>query len=297
MILQQKYVIKTYLELCRLKLSSFSALSAVTGFMLAAPGLTAKMLHMSAGVYLLACGSSALNQFQERQTDALMQRTKHRPIPSGRIKPLNALFFSFGLLLTGSAELALTDNPYGLLLGLFAVILYNCVYTYLKRRTAFASVPCAVIGALPPAIGWTEGGGQFADPRLWAACFLFYTWQITHFWLLFLSNGSDYEKAGFPSVTSLFADRQLERIVFIWILATASMCLMTPLYGLVKLNAVSILLIAVTLWLIGNGVKLLRRTGRDLSYGSAFNRLNAYILFIMFLFSADKLCSFLFIRE
>jgi protoheme IX farnesyltransferase len=279
---------KPYLELCKINLSLFSAFSAATGFVLARSVLTTEIIGTAAGVFLLACGSCALNQYQERRTDALMDRTKKRPVPSGRIKPVYALRSSLLLLIAGLSILILSDSLPVILLGVCAVLLYNGVYTYLKRKTAFASVPCAVIGALPPAMGWFAGGGGFQDPKILAVCFLFYIWQITHFWLLFLSHGDDYKQAGLPSLTDLFSQKQLVRIVFIWILATAVTCLLTTLYGLMTSRIADLLLILVTVWLLWNGVKLIRETGNKFTYHFAFNRMNIYILLVMSLLSIDR---------
>ncbi len=279
---------KPYLGLCKINLSFFSTLSAATGFILAKTHLTAGIFIPITGVFLLACGSCVLNQYQERITDALMERTKNRPLPSGKIKPLHALYFSLVLLLSGSLILLFAGSLPIFLLGISAVILYNGVYTYLKRKTAFASVPCAVIGAIPPAIGWVAGGGKFPNHQILSVCFLFFIWQITHFWFLFLSHGADYEKAGFPSLTQLFSGKQLERIVFIWILSTAVTSLLTPLYGLITSPAVNFVLIVVTSWLVWNGVKLVRDSGSKLAYHFAFNKINIYILVVMVLLSLDK---------
>jgi len=281
--------LKPYLELCRITLSLFSAFSSVTGYILAGSGVTLKTASVATGVFLLACGASALNQYQERRTDALMERTKGRPLPSGRITPVHALYFSLLLLFAGMSALILSDSLAAMLLGACAVILYNGLYTYLKRKTAFASVPCAVIGALAPAIGWFAAGGKFPDQRLTAVCFLFFIWQITHFWLLFLTHGRDYERAGFPSITHIFGGRQLERIVFVWIFATAVASVLAPFYGLTTSHGVNYLLCAVAIWHILNGIKFLSGTGNGFVYRLAFSRLNAYILLVMLLLSAGRI--------
>ena len=279
--------LKTYLELCKINLSLFSALSAVTGFMLARHSLSADIFIAAAGVFFLACGACALNQYQERSTDALMDRTKKRPVPSGRIKPLYALYFAIAILSSGFLIIAFTGSIPVFFLSVSAVVLYNGVYTYLKQRTAFASVPCAVIGALPPAIGWFAGGGEFPNQKILALCSLFYIWQLAHFWLLFLSHGADYKKAGLPSLTDVFSQKQLERIVFMWIFSTAVACMLTPLYGLITTRIADLLLILVTVWLLWNGVKLIREKGNKFTYQFAFNRLNIYILLVMSLLSMD----------
>jgi protoheme IX farnesyltransferase len=280
--------LKPYLELCRINLSFFSALSAATGYILTGSYLTGAFV-ITTGVLFLACGASALNQYQERDTDALMERTKNRPMPSGRIKPFHALWFSFLLLAAGLLILVLSRSLASVILGACAVLLYNGVYTYMKKITAFASVPCAVIGALPPAMGWFAGSGKFPDHRIIFICLLFYMWQIVHFWLLFLTYGDDYKKAGFPSLTGLFAINQIVRIVLVWMLATAVAFLLTPLYGLVTSRPAVFLLFSITLWLVLNGIKLARRGGNLPSYHFAFQKMNVYILFVMILLNADRL--------
>jgi protoheme IX farnesyltransferase len=283
--------IKPYVELCKINLSFFSAFSAATGYILADSGSAGLFAFTVTGVLFLACGASALNQYQERRIDALMERTKDRPLPSGRLKPLHALCFSLLLLTAGSLILMLSRSFFAVLLGACSVFLYNGIYTHLKKITVFASVPCAVIGAVPPVIGWFAAGGTFPDPQILSVCLLFYMWQISHFWLLYLSYGDDYEKAGLPSLKKLFTVDQIVRIVCVWILATAVAFLLTPLYGLMTSRTAVFLLVPITIWIFLNGIKLARQSRGLPSYYFAFRRMNIYILFIMILINADRLIS------
>jgi protoheme IX farnesyltransferase len=282
---------RPYLKLCKINLSLFSALSAVTGLILARPALSADLFIVAAGVFLLACGACALNQYQERKTDALMDRTKQRPVPSGSIKPLYALYFSIAILSSGFLIIAFTGSLPAFFVSVSAVVLYNGVYTSLKKRTAFASVPCAVIGALPPAIGWFAGGGGFPNQKILALCSLFYIWQLAHFWLLFLSHGADYKKAGLPSLTNVFSQKQLVRIVFVWILATAVSCLLTPLYGLITSFNLNALLLFITMWLIWIGIRLRIEGENRFSYHLVFHKMNIYILLVMLIMDVDRMMS------
>ena len=118
---EMKTSLSSYGELCKIRIALLSSFSAATGFLLAAAELRSEIIILILGVFLLACGSSALNQYQERETDAAMPRTGSRPLPSGRIKPVNALYFSLWLLFSGASTLLLTGALSAPLLGLFAV--------------------------------------------------------------------------------------------------------------------------------------------------------------------------------
>src|SRR5574341_2694095 len=165
-------ILKPYLTLCRIGVSALAACSAATGYILSSHQPSAAMMVPAAGVFLLASGSSALNQFQERRTDALMERTRKRPLPTGVMRPMHALIVSLMLMAAGLILLG-TAGMGAVFLGLSAILWYNGLYTWLKKKTAFAAVPGAVIGAVPPAIGWTAAGGALPDAGLFALCALF----------------------------------------------------------------------------------------------------------------------------
>jgi protoheme IX farnesyltransferase len=285
-----------YRELCKVRISLFSACSALTGFLLAAHEFRPEALVLVTGVFLLACGSSALNQYQERKTDALMPRTEGRPIPSGRIEPFPALLFSIMLISLGSLTLLLTGRVIAPLLGLLAVLWYNGLYTYLKRRSAFALVPGSLVGTIPPALGWVTAGGTFSDPGLIALCFFFFLWQVPHFWLLILRYGKEYEHAGLPSLSTVFSRTQLVRIIFIWIFATAVSSLFLSINGMVLTPLINYSLFGVSLWLIAISLRLLGGGGSASStyastspYAFTFRRINVYMFLVMTLLSVDKL--------
>jgi protoheme IX farnesyltransferase len=281
--------LKPYLELCKRKISLFSALSSATGYILAGSGKTANFMATFAGVFLLACGACALNHFQERQTDALMERTRIRPIPSGTISPFRALYFSLCLLMLGGLVLMLTGNTIIIMLGLLAIFWYNGLYTYLKRKSAFAAVPGALVGAIPPAIGWLAGGGSLTDYRLFAVCFFFFMWQVPHFWLLLLSHQNDYEKAGLPSMNRIFKSEQLVRITFVWIFASAVTCLLIPLYELSSSHVASISLFVMSVWLVWNGLKLFKPDKDKSAFSFAFKRINIYMILVQLSLNVERI--------
>jgi protoheme IX farnesyltransferase len=279
---------KPYLTLCRIGVSALAACSAATGYILSSHHPSPAMMVPAAAVFLLACGSSALNQVQERRTDALMERTRQRPLPAGAMGPLHALIVSPMLMAAGLFLLG-TAGPVPVALGLSAILWYNGLYTWLKKKTAFAAVPGAVIGAVPPAIGWTAAGGALPDARLFALCALFFLWQVPHFWLLVLRHGDEYVQAGLPSLGKVFSKRQLERLTFVWTIATAATAIALPLYGLTKSPAVYLLFVPASLWLAGISTVLLRREMLPAAYLSTFRRINIYLLIIMAALSLDSL--------
>jgi protoheme IX farnesyltransferase len=272
--------------LCKARVSLLASLSAVTGFVLAAQGTAASLCTLFTGVFLLASGACALNQYQERGADARMARTAKRPIPSGKIRPGRALVLALLLILSGEGLLLLTGNPAVPILGAAAVCWYNVLYTGLKRVSAFAAVPGALVGAIPPAMGWAAGGGRMTDPSLAALVFFFFMWQVPHFWLHLLTYGREYAAAGLPSLTDVFRADQLERLTFQWLSATAVSALFLGLSGLLQSPFAKAGLAAVSLWLVSSGVYLMVR--REASPVRLFRQTNYFMLAVMSLSLLDR---------
>ena len=287
-----KQVALDCLCLCKVKISFFASLSAATGLLLTGRPPGAGLFALFTGVFLMACGACALNHYQERKTDALMARTAGRPMPAGRIEPGRALCFAITLVCSGCAVLMSTGTLAAPLLGLFAVLWYNGFYTWLKTRTAFAVIPGALVGAIPPAIGWIAGGGSLLDPRLAAFSFFFFMWQVPHFFIHLLAFGKEYEEAGLPSLTMVFTGAQLDRLTFQWILATAASLQLVGLFGLIQSPLVQISLLVVSLWLAVQGVNFMK--GHEQGYISIFKRTNYFMLIVMLLIFIDKLPHFVF---
>ncbi len=274
--------------LCRLNISLFAACSAATGFFLAPYHRAFDVLVPSVAVFFLASGASALNQYQERDIDAKMERTRRRPIPTGLIPPGRALALSVMLIISGLLALVLSKGVKVPALGVLALFWYNGVYTWLKKRTAFAAVPGAAVGMVPPAIGWVSAGGDLFDPRIAAVCFIFFMWQIPHFWLLLLNHGEEYEQAGLPSLTRVMSKPQIGRVTFVWIVAAAIGGLSLPLYGSMG-SPVYLFLIPCASWIIWSG-RMLAGTGPagPLSPG-LFKKINIYLFLIMSLLSLEHI--------
>lgn len=283
-----RHVLNIMLELAKVKITFAVALTTITGYLLASGSFDAGLVLPTIGIFLLACGSSAINHFQERDKDAQMERTKNRPIPSGRITPAGALLFAFVLAVSGALLLYRSSGMLGMQLGLLALIWYNIFYTPLKRKTAFAVVPGAVIGSIPPLVGWVAAGGSLADPRALFMAFFFFIWQVPHFLLLMLKYGDEYTKAGFPSITNIYTTRQIKRITFIWIVATAISALMLAAFNVVESWVVIIGLLISSLWLVGQFSRLVINLESPFSPIRYFMKINYFVLAVIIFLSLDS---------
>jgi protoheme IX farnesyltransferase len=278
---------KAYLELAKVKITGAVAFSTFLGYVLFNGKINVGLVLPTLGIFLLACAASVLNHYQEYDTDALMERTKNRPIPTGKVSPGKALAFAILLTLVGSYVLYIGAGYVGLQLGILALLWYNAIYTPLKKKTPFAVIPGSFIGAIPPAVGWVAAGGPIYDVKILMVSFFFFIWQIPHFWLLALKYGQQYEKAGFPSITTVYSAKSLRNITFVWTVTAAIAALFIPLFGNMNQVWFKILLLMGTVALVAAFVPMLK-TQDESSYNKKyFMYINIYLLFIIFVLSVD----------
>lgn len=282
-------MIRIFSELVKFRITALVSFTTGLGFILAANEINVTLLFAIAGIFLLASASSALNHWQERNTDALMERTKHRPIPSGKISSDTALFVSMGLLASGSLLLLLTTNFTTFAVGLFTFLWYNGIYTPLKMKSAFAILPGALVGALPPVAGWTAAGGDLLSPSIIAVAVYFFIWQIPHFWLLLMIYGSDYQKGGFPTLDKIFSREQLKRITFMWLVGNVFTAMMLPLFVNINYSISIALLGLISLWMLVVSVKFFRSEAERIDIRNTFISINFYTLLLITILSFDKL--------
>jgi len=282
-------ITKILFELTKIKITFFVTVTTAFGYIAATGHFDLKIIPVLVGVLLLAFGSASLNHYQEKDFDSMMSRTRSRPIPSGRISPTNVLIISILFVFAGSMVLLFWTNLLALGLGLLNLVWYNFIYTYMKRKSAFAIVPGSLVGAIPPAIGWVAAGGPLLDPQILVISFFFFIWQIPHFWLLLLVLDKDYRQAGFPTLTEIFSRAQLSRITFIWIIATAVTGIMIPLFGIVTDNWVNISLFLSGIVLTWKAFGLLADTNDFSVFNHNFRYINYFALTVVFLVSIDKL--------
>jgi len=281
--------IKILSELVKFRITSFVTVTTAFGYIAASGRIDFQMIPMLLGVLFLAFGSASLNHYQEKEFDIKMDRTKNRPIPSGRINPSIVLGIAIILVFAGSVILVFGANLLALGLGVLNLIWYNFVYTLLKSKTAFAIIPGSLVGAIPPMIGWVSANGYVFDPQIILISFFFFIWQIPHFWLLLLVLDKDYRQAGFPTLTQLFRKEQLSRITFIWIIATAVTGMMIPLFGIVADLWINIALFLSGALLTWKAFGLLVETNGMSVFGYNFRYINYFALFVVFSVSIDKL--------
>ncbi len=217
-------------DLGKVRITIAVTVTTTLGYLMARRGADREVWMPVVGTFLLASGASALNQCQEVAIDSRMPRTRRRPIPAGHVDRTTALFVAGLLILSGFFVLTSVGRQptHLLVLGLAAMVWYNGVYTYLKRVTAFAVVPGALIGAIPPIIGYVAGGGDVLDPPILLVAGFLFIWQIPHFWLLMILIEQQYAGAGLPTLRQSFSKAQLHRVTFMWILATAAIGLVFP---------------------------------------------------------------------
>ena len=196
-----------FVSLTKPRLNLLVLVTTLAGLYLASPsGVDAALLaNTLLGTALVAGGSAALNQVWERRTDALMRRTRSRPLPGGRLRTAEGAWFGVLLSIVGLAQLALAVNATAAAVAGATLISYVLVYTPLKPRTSLATLVGAIPGALPPVIGWSAATGRISLPALVLFGIVFF-WQMPHFLAIAWLYKDDYAQAGIPLLPVLEPD-------------------------------------------------------------------------------------------
>ncbi len=281
--------LKLIAELMKYKVSLAVTFTTAIGYLVYAGAFEFKLFYAVFGVFLLSGGASALNEIQERKYDQRMIRTRNRPLPSNRISPLEALFIALILIISGSILLYLTGNITVLFLGLFNIIWYNGVYTYLKRVTPFAVVPGSLTGAVPAFIGWTTAGGYLLDPKIILIGFFLFIWQVPHFWFLLLKYGKEYEEAGFPSISTRLPQQNLKFVTYVWVIATSITTLMFPLFHILESGILYTIVFLSNIWLVITFTQLTFNMKIGINFKRTFATINVFMLIIMLLLAVEAI--------
>ena len=196
-----------FVSLTKPRLNLLVLVTTLAGLYLASPtGVdTALLVNTLMGTALVAGGAAALNQVWEHRTDALMRRTRTRPLPGGRLKTAEGAWFGVLLSVAGLAQLALAVNVTAASVAAATLISYVLVYTPLKLQTSLATLVGAIPGALPPVIGWSAATGRISLAALVLFGIVFF-WQMPHFLAIAWLYRDDYAHAGIPLLPVLEPD-------------------------------------------------------------------------------------------
>ncbi len=191
---------RDYLALCKIKVVALIVFTAMVGMFLATPGMVPwhVLLLGSLGIGMAAASAAAINHLVDQRVDAVMQRTRNRPLPAGHLRPTQCLVFALTLGTLAMLMLALGVNGLTAVLTFLSLIGYALVYTlFLKRATPQNIVIGGAAGAAPPVLGWTAVTGT-VDPGALLLFLLIFTWTPPHFWALAVHRRADYARAGVP---------------------------------------------------------------------------------------------------
>ena len=223
-----------YVALAKPRLNFLVVVSALAGYSMAG-GETSDTLRLIAtvvGTALVAGGASAFNQIIERQPDALMRRTRLRPLPDGRLQAPEALAFAVIISLLGVLTLWAGANLLSAVVALATLLIYAVVYTPLKQRTSFSTVVGAIPGALPPVIGWAAARESLSQGA-WVLFGIVFLWQLPHFLAIAWMYREDYARAGFPMLPVIEPDgRSTARQAVIYTAALFPLSLAPTLIGM-----------------------------------------------------------------
>jgi protoheme IX farnesyltransferase len=196
-------VFSDFAELVKARLTLLVLLTTAVGYYIGAPNAVDAMglFHAVFGTAMAAAGAAALNQWWERRLDALMHRTRERPIPGGRMSPRDALILGTILSIGGVVYLAFACNWLSAFLAALTIAIYIFAYTPLKRISTINTLVGAVPGALPPIIGWAAASGNALVPA-WSLFAILFCWQMPHFFAIAWMYREDYARGGFRMMSS-----------------------------------------------------------------------------------------------
>lgn len=219
-------IVSDFLVLTKARLSFLVVITTFVGFCMASGTALdwLRLFHAVLGTTLSAAAAAVLNQFIEANVDRLMERTRYRPLPAGRMKPGTALAIGTGLAVVGVGYLALTTNGLSAALAAATVAIYLFLYTPLKRKTSLCTIAGAVSGAIPPVIGWTAARPSL-DLGAWVLFGVLFTWQMPHVLAIAWMYRDEYAQAGFVMLKR--EDRSGDATALESLLFTIALCAIT----------------------------------------------------------------------
>lgn len=226
-------------------------IAAMGGFFLAAQGRFDVLLFLSAmlGIALVIASGCAFNNVIDRDIDALMQRTRNRPLVRGRITPATTLWFATLLGVAGFTLLALGTNPLALGLAAFGFVIYVGAYSlYMKRRSEFGTLVGSLSGAVPPVVGYCAASGRF-DLGAMTLLIIFCLWQMPHSYAIAIFRLKDYQAASIPVLPVVRGVRTAKHYILGYILAFVPATLALSLAGYAGIGYFIVALVMGAYWL------------------------------------------------
>jgi len=223
-----------FAALAKPRLNMLVVISALAGYLMGTVESVSALplLATLAGTGLVAGGASAFNQLLERDLDALMRRTRMRPLPDRRLQAAEAAIFGFAITVTGLLVLAAFVNLLAAAVALVTLLSYVVIYTPLKRRSSFGTVIGAIPGALPPVIGWAAARGALTT-EAWILFGIVFLWQLPHFLAIAWMYREDYARAGYPMLPVIEPDgHSTARQALVYATALLPLSLAPTLLGL-----------------------------------------------------------------
>lgn len=245
-------------------------------------------LSLGFGILLLAASTSMLNQIQERNIDAKMARTCRRPLATGEMEINEALLLIAGCAMTGLSLLAVI-NAATALSALLVALLYNGLYTPLKRFSSFALLPGALSGALPVVTGWLAAGGSMRDPRIGSLVIFMVLWQIPHFICMAIRERDDYCRAGLALVPASVLPMQLVHLTRLWSVALVVGSLQLASIGLLQAKTWGYAAVAVAGWFLVWTLLSGRQASAEKFAQVQGRRLKLFLLLILGMLFSDVL--------
>ena len=272
--------LRIYLELAKLRIVLLLLFTTLTAMVIAAGGVPelSILLPTLVGGALAAAGSSAVNQYIDRDMDAKMSRTARRPIPSGRIRPVNALVFGVSLIVTSVLVLGLWVNWLTSGLALAGAVYYVVLYTViLKRNTALNIVIGGGAGAIPVLVGWAAVTGALSI-QAWILFGIVFYWTPPHSWALALLVNSDYARAGVPMMPVARGENVTRRQILMY---SVLLFVITLLPGTIDMLGALYMTVAIVLgigliWMAMNLIKVANKAVARKTYKYS----TAYLAFL-----------------
>lgn len=198
---------RDFVALAKPRLNLLVVASTLAGYAMAdgEPLGLLRIAGLLMGTGLVAGGASAFNQVYERDSDALMRRTRLRPLPDQRLQPIEGVLFGVIVATAGLLMIAAASNVLAAAVALTTLVIYVGIYTPMKRRSSFNTVVGAIPGALPPIIGWAAASGEITS-KAWTLFGIMFLWQLPHFLAIAWMYREDYARAGLPMLPVLEPD-------------------------------------------------------------------------------------------